>query len=376
MKKSLYFFCGLIALGAGSLRAQNELGEPDARWSPQQAQQWVAEHPWTAGCNYLPSTAVNQLEMWQADTFDPATIDRELGWAHGLGFNSVRVFLHDLAWSQDPTGFLARMDQFLAIADRHQVSVLFVIFDSCWNPFPHPGKQPAPTHGVHNSQWVQSPGKVILTDAAAHGGLEAYVKTVLQRFAGDRRIIGWDLFNEPNNSNGRSYRAVETPFKAEYAQILLTEVFAWARSVHPSQPLTAGVWDGDWTRPEKWSPINRFMLTHSDIVSFHCYSALPVMQQRVAALAALGRPLFCTEYMARPQESRFETILPFLKDHNVAAYNWGFIEGKSQTNFPWDSWAKPYPGQPPEWFHDVLHADGTPYRPAETDFLRRILAVR
>ena len=373
--KTAFLLCALLAVGVLSGQAQPPApGEPDARWSPAQAQQWVAQHAWSAGCNYLPSTAVNQLEMWQQDTFDPATIDRELGWAHGLGFNSVRVFLHDLAWSQDPAGFLQRMDQFLGIAEQHQISVLFVFFDSCWNPYPKAGRQPAPTPGVHNSQWVQSPGKVILTDAAAHGGLEGYVKTVLQRFANDRRIIGWDLFNEPNNANGRSYSAIETPYKAEYALILLTEVFAWARQVHPSQPLTAGVWEGDWSVPGKWSPINRFMLTHSDIVSFHCYNPLPVMQQRVADLSKLGRPLFCTEYMARPQNSRFETILPFLKAQGVAAYNWGFIEGKSQTNFPWDSWAKPYAGQPPEWFHDVLHTDGTPYRQSEAAFLGQILA--
>lgn len=342
------------------------------RWSEARAQAWMKDRPFLAGGNYLPSTAINQLEMWQPETFDPTTIDRELGWAREIGFNCMRVFLHNLPWRDDPKGFLQRVDTFLGIAAKHRVSVLVVFFDSCWDPFPRSGPQRAPRPHVHNSGWVQSPGQELLMNGRAHGELEAYVKDVLTRFKDDKRILGWDLFNEPNNPNVSAYGPVETPYKAEYGLILLKEAFQWAREINPSQPLTAGVWEGDWN-PGKLSPINVYMLEQSDLISFHSYEPLEKTRERIEVLEKLGRPILCTEFMARPAGSRFETHLPLMKQKNVAAIAWGFIAGKSQTNYPWDSWKKTYTAEPPEWFHDVLRADGSAYRPAEVEFLKRTL---
>ncbi len=346
--------------------------EPASRWTPEQARAWMAQVPYLAGGNYVPHNAINQLEMWQADTFDPTTIDRELGWAHDLGFNVMRVFLHNLPWRDDPQAFLDRVDSFLAIASKNHIKIMPVFFDSCWDPYPHSGPQRAPRPHVHNSGWVQSPGLEILINGRAHGELEAYVKAVLTRFKDDRRIIAWDLFNEPNNPNRPSYGKIETPEKAEYGFILLKEVFRWARAVNPSQPLTAAPWEGDWT-PGKLSAINAFMLEQSDVISFHSYDPVDKMRERIETLEKLGRPLICSEYMARPRESRFSTHLPLMKAHNVAAIAWGFIQGKSQTNYPWDSWDKTYTSEPPEWFHDVLRADGSPYRAEEVKFLKKTL---
>lgn len=335
----------------------------------------MARYPYLAGGNYLPSNAINQLEMWQPETFDPVTIERELQWAHDLGFNVMRIFLHNLPWREDPDGFLARFDQVLAIADRHGIAVMPVFFDSCWDPFPKSGPQRAPRPHVHNSGWVQSPGRDMLVNPATYGELEAYVTHVLRRFRDDRRIVAWDLFNEPNNPNTNSYGPSETPHKGEYGLVLLREAFRWARKVNPSQPLTAGPWEGSWA-PERLSPINAFMLGQSDVITFHCYDPADQLQVRIAELKKLGRPLLCTEYMARPRNSRFETHLPLMKKEGVAAIAWGFIAGKSQTNYPWDSWQRTYTAEPPEWFHDVLRADGTPYRPAEADFLRQLLRAK
>src|SRR5262249_1930049 len=156
---------------------------------------------WLVGANYVPSTAVNQLEMWQADTFDAATIDRELGWAESLGFTSVRVFLHDLAWKEDPNGFYDRVDKFLSIANKHPVGAMLSIFAGVGTPRPQAGKQPSPRPHLHNSGWVQSPGAEILGNPARHDELEAYVKGIVGRFANDPRIDMWDVFNEPDNDN-------------------------------------------------------------------------------------------------------------------------------------------------------------------------------
>ena len=103
--------------------------------------------PWSFGCNFIPSTAINQLEMWQADTFDPETIDRELGWAAGIGMNLVRVYLHDLLWLDDKNGFLERMERFLEIASSHGIKAMFVFFDDCWRDEFKSGKQ------KHSGRW-------------------------------------------------------------------------------------------------------------------------------------------------------------------------------------------------------------------------------
>ncbi len=334
------------------------------RWPVEKAKQWHDRQPWLVGCNYIPSTAINQLEMWQKETFDPATIDRELGWAEDLGFNSVRVFLHHMLWEQDRDGFLDRIDQFLAIADKHGIGVMLVPLDAVWDPLPKLGKQPEPRPHVHNSGWVQSPGAEILKDPAKHDQLKGYIQGVIRRFKDDRRVQVWDLFNEPDNPNRNSYGVegskTEMPekLKEEMATVLLRKLFAWAREVDPSQPLTAGVWRGDWSKHESMTEYNRVMVEESDVISYHCYDPKDEMKKRIDWLRRYDRPIMCTEYMARGNNSYFDPILGLLKDEKVAAYNWGFVDGKSQTIYPWDTWQKKYTGRPDLWFHDIFFGDG------------------
>ncbi len=350
------------------------LGFGDAqRWSEEKANQWYQSQPWLAGSNFIPATAINQLEMWQADTFDPQEIDRELGWAQSLGMNTMRVFLHDLLWQQDAAGFRKRIDTFLGIAARHKIRPVFVLFDSCWDPFPKLGPQHPPIPGVHNSGWVQSPGAAGLRDPAQYSRLQDYVKGVIGAFANDSRILAWDVWNEPDNTNAGAYGSTELKNKAELAVNLLPQVFAWARSANPSQPLTSGIWEGDWSSPEKMSPTGRIQLQQSDVISFHNYGWPEDFEKRIGWLEKYHRPIVCTEYMARPMGSTFDTILPIAKRHHVAAINWGLVAGKTQTYLPWDSWQKPYVlEKPPVWFHEVFHTDGTPYREREAQIIREM----
>lgn len=327
---------------------------------------------WLLGCNYAPSSAVNQLEMWEAETFDPITIDRELGWAANLGFNSVRVFLHDLLWKHDSQGLIARMETFLSIADSHGIGVMFVLFDSVWNPFPAPGKREYKI-GVHNSGWLQSPGLEILKDLSRHDELQSYVKGVIGHFANDRRVQVWDLFNEPCNTNATSYGAHEPSDKAQLALALLKKVFKWAREIEAIQPLTSGVWIGEWCEV-KVKELDRFMLESSDVITFHNYESPEEMERRIKKLARYNRPILCTEYMARGFNNTFESILPVFKKHNVSGYNWGLVAGKTQTNYAWDSWAVTYDGEPTLWFHDIFRQDGTPYREEEVRYLTQFKA--
>jgi hypothetical protein len=341
-------------------------------WSAKQANEWYASQPFLVGSNFIPSTAINQLEMWQADTFDLPTIDRELGWAQSLGMNTMRVFLHNLLWQQDSAGFLRRMDQFLQVADKHHIRIMFVLLDSVWDPNPKLGKQRDPRPHVHNSGWVQAPGAESLKDEARwNRDLKPYVVGVIGHFHDDKRILMWDLMNEPDNENN-SYKAQELPNKAEVALRLLREEWNWARSAGPSQPLTSGVWRGDWASDDKLSAMESFQLQNSDVITFHSYDPPDKMKSRIASLRRYGRPIVCTEYMARPRGSTFAAILPLLKAAEVGAYNWGFVNGKSQTIYPWDSWEKTYTGEPPVWFHDIFRKDGSPYDPKEVTLIKHL----
>jgi hypothetical protein len=346
------------------------------RWPAEKARAWQDEQPWLVGCNFIPSSAINQLEMWQADTFDPETIDRELGWAEDLGFNSVRVFLHHLLWEQDKEGFLARMHQFLDLAEKHKIGVMFVLFDSVWDPHPKLGKQREPQKGLHNSGWVQSPGAADLMNSDRHALLKEYTQGVIAHFAADRRVQVWDLWNEPDNQNNNSYGRdklkQEPEGKVEATLKLLPQVFAWAREAKPSQPLTSGVWIGNWPDPLKLSRTEDVQLSESDVISFHSYDQLDGVKKCVENLKRYERPILCTEFMARPRGSTFDPILKYLSDENVAAYCWGFVAGKSNTIYPWDSWKKPYDAEPAVWFHDIFRADGSVYIPEEAEYIREV----
>ena len=347
------------------------------QWSKDKANAWYAQHRWLIGSNYVPTDAINQLDMFQAETFDPAQIDKEFGWAEGLGMNTMRVFLHDQLWTQDAAGFKQRLDQFLGIAAKHKIKPLLVFFDSCWDANPKSGPQHAPVPGVHNSGWVQSPGKAGLADAANYPKLEAYVRDVIGAFKDDKRILGWDLWNEPDNAfGGAGPDSPEGREKIRLVTALLPRVFEWARAANPSQPLTSGVWiRDDWATAEKLTAVERVQLLQSDFITFHDYSWPEVFERRIKQLQTYGRPILCTEYVARGAGSTFDQSLPIAHKYDVGVINWGFVLGKTQTNLPWDSWQKPYvDSQPVVWHHDIFHPDGKPYRQAELDLIRATTA--
>lgn len=364
----------VILLGACGSTENKENTDASARtiWTSEKANEWYNGQPWYVGANFLPSTAINQLEMWQAETFDTATIDKELGYAESLGMNTMRVYLHDLVWQHDEQGFYKRINKFLEIADRHKIKIIFTLFDSCWDPFPVPGKQREPQPFVHNSGWVQSPGQKVLKDSAQYPMMEKYVKAIVGKFANDDRIIMWDVWNEPDNMTGPSYEKVETPDKVDLVLPLLKKTFEWARAANPVQPLTSGVWAGNWESDSTLKPLEKLQLEESDIISFHCYDDSVTLAKKIKELQRYNKPLICTEYMARPNGSTFQSSLPVAKENKVAMVNWGFVDGKSQTIYPWDSWTKKYTAEPPLWFHDIFRKDGTPYKQEETDFIKKM----
>jgi hypothetical protein len=348
------------------------------RWTVDRAGAWYDAQPWLVGCNFTPSTAVNQMEMWQEETFDPDTIDRELGWASGLGMNTMRVFLHDLAWEVDPEGFKRRIDRYLGIARRHGIATAFVLFDDCWYPDPKPGPQPGPRPGIHNPAWLQSPGIRAAVDRREWGRLEAYVRGIVGTFGGDDRVLLWDIYNELGNTFLPSlslpwHRRVPKLAAGIFRHLclpvrtlpLFRETLKWVRDVDPSQPITSGVWFIN-------GRLNRELADSSDVITFHNYKPAEDLERQIAALKEQGRPVLCTEYMARTAGSRFETCLPVFKRERVGCYNWGLVSGRTQTIY---SWADPGGGAEPDlWYHDILRRDGSPFSEEEAAFIRRMTA--
>ncbi len=394
-------------LGGSSARAATEM--TSQRWTSARARAWYANQPFLVGANFVPSTAANQLEMFQADSFDTATIDHELGYAAAIGMNVMRVFLHNLLYTQDPQGFLQRLDTYLSISASHGIATMFVLFDSCWNPFPSLGTQPAPVPGIHNSQWVQAPGANLLQDQALYPMLVDYVRGVVGKFANDPRVLLWDIWNEPDNTNGNSYGYLEPKNKVALVTAALPIMFAAARSVSPSQPLTSPLWAGDFSSPDLFNPTQMVQFNQSDVITFHNYGFPEQFRTVIQQLSQYGRPVLCSEYMARDAGSVIDTVLPIAHAHKVMAINWGLVSGKTQTIITWDSWQHPYAaasdypglnatnyqmvllpsGNPPPaggnttvqpyklegpvvWHHDIFQSDGTPYRTAETDLIYKL----
>ena len=266
----------------------------------------------------------------------------------------MRVYLHDMLWAADAEGFEKRIDAYFGIADKHGIKTLLVLLDSVWNPYPKLGPQEEPVPHVHNSRWVQSPHIDIQKDPSRYDELKPYITAILTRFKDDKRVLAWDLFNEPGNPVPQYEEGWTREDKENAHVILVGKLFEWAREVNPSQPLTTGIWV-DVGNPKRASmPLDKLMLENSDVITFHTYGPLPDAKRAVEFLVQSGRPVICTEYMSRGSGSLFEVILPYFKEKHVGAINWGLVNGRSQTIYPWDSWEKKYTAEPEPWFHDVL----------------------
>ncbi|MFT3786252.1 MAG: cellulase family glycosylhydrolase [Tepidisphaeraceae bacterium] len=354
--------------------ARPKLTGPASRWSAQQANDWYNNFPWIIGCNYAPATAINQLEMWQKRDFDLPTIKREIKLAQSLGFTSVRVFLHNLVYQEDRNGFFKRVDQFLSVLQGAGIGAMLVLFDSVWHPFPRLGVQREPEPGVHNSGWVQAPGLDYLNHPHRFDELHDYVVDTVRQFGQDRRVQVWDLWNEPDNANAASRGPRDLGAgKAGVIMPLLQKTHDWAREARPMQPLTTGIWLGDWSSDQTMKDHERLQIELSDVVSFHNYGPPDDMTHRIDQLSRFGRPMLCTEYMARGIGSTFEAILPVLRKRNVGAYNWGFVQGRTQTHLPWDSWQSPYVEREPDvWFHEIFRSNHKPYRKEEVKLIQKM----
>jgi len=329
------------------------------RWPAAKAREWHAATGPLAGCIYLPRRAVNSTAMWQEESFDPETIDEELGWAAAAGYNALRVFLQYVVWEQDPDGFSRRLDRFLDLAARHEMRVMPVLFDdrSMAGTDPRLGRQADPPSGVPDGGWVPSPGHRRVNDRLALPDLARYVKSLLARFGDDPRILAWDLYNQPGCS-GQQRRSFA----------LATAAFHWARETGPSQPLTAtasGAADG--LGPELETHLAGFC----DVLSFASHAPPAAVEARIADLRRHGRPILCADWLDRPAGNRFETLLPLFAREGIGAFHSGLVAGRRQLFLAPDS----HFGDlvPRAWPRASLHPNGKPYDPAEMQVLREFI---
>ena len=336
------------------------------RWSEEKAWAWYDAQPWPVGCVFMPSYGGTPVEIWGKDYFQPEVVDKELGLAEGLGFNAIRLFLCDIVWQDDPKGFMDRLEETVRLADKHGLRILMTFFTyggTIKNPYL--GPQPQPVPGVHNSVWMSSPGRDVVNDPSRWGPIERYLKAVMKRYRNDPRILAWCLYNEPENTKGFD----TLPF--------LEAVYRWAREVNPSQPLTSPmIAMPTWGTYNK--PISDFICANSDIISFHNYNALPSCSKFVDYALQYGRPVLCSEWMARTRGSDYFSILPLFKEKKIGSFSYGLVNGKQQCQYPWnpigeDGQPVPFTEEPEVWFHDLFRPDLTPYSEDEVRFIREQL---
>lgn len=352
------------------------------RWTAAEANAWWRSKPWVCGFNYLPSSAVNFLEMWRRESFDLPTIERELGWAAAAGFNSLRVNAHFLVWKHDRDGLLDRIDQLMGVASRNGMSTVLCPFDDCGFGGQEPvyGPQPDPIPGVHNSRAVASPGRATVMNPAARPELEAYVRDLVGAFRTDDRVLFWDVYNEPGNRmifgpDGYSHGSADLVL---HARNLMEDAFGWVRATNPDHPVTVGAWctprPGETADPYQ-TEIDKRALALSDIVTFHAYWNAARVGTFIDYLVPLGRPMLCTEWMARAVDSRIVDQLPLFHDRSVGCFQWGLVRGRTQTHLPWPQDLVTLHGDhvdPDVWFHDLFHEDGRPYDPVEIEVIRAL----
>lgn len=347
------------------------------RWSEEKAWEWYRERPWIVGCNYVPSCCINSIEIWQEYEFDDVleSVKKELTIASQIGINSIRMIIPFFVWQHQGEGLKTRIDRFLSVCDVYGISLMPVFFDDCCVPKsqykePHLGKQPKPAIGHHGGV-VNTPfgdskevGWHIGDDERNWPYLQQFVQDIVSTFCQDSRIILWDIWNEPGNSN-----------RGNKSLPLMERAFEWAREIDPLQPLSAGPWsfpDGYLKLEGDISPIEKRALILSDVTTFHFYGDYDKIKEVIHQLRETERPLLITEWLNRPFGNCVETHLPLFKKEGIGCYHWGLVNGKTQTNEPWDILRTIPNLDLSMWQHDLFCLDGTPYSDKEIEIFKKL----
>ena len=353
------------------------------KWSKEKAWEWYNSRPFIRGCNYMSADCANRIDQWQALGFEERfeTTEKELKLMQELGFNSVRLILEYVVWEKEHDSFLERFERYISLCAKYGISCMIVLANDCMPPKTELWKMP--DVGVQNYDWGYHGGR----RHSQHGGhncpaphyyfddekyRDSYfemVKEIVTLYKDDPRILMWDLFNEPGNSN-----------REEITMPYLVRMFETVREINPSQPLTVGAWWFD-SNDFHTSKLNEYALENSDIITYHCYNTYVEHVKLIKYLKGFGRPLVNTEWLARCTGNSVFENFPLFYLENIGCYNWGFVAGKYQTYEPYEAhwnWYYNDPNAPidfTKWFHDLYRPSHKPYDPRETELIRKFCTL-
>ena len=349
------------------------------RWREKQAWEWYNSRPWIRGCNYMSASCANRIDQWQGLHFDEylEETEKELSLMRDLGFNSVRLILEYVVWEKEHDEFLKRFERYIALLDKYGISCTIVLANDCMPPktelwkMPDVGEQHydwgyhgGRKHSQHGRHNCPAPHYYFDDEALCEKYFEM-VKEIVTIYKDDPRILMWDLFNEPGNSNREG---ITMPY--------LVRMFETVRKINPSQPLTVAAW---WFDPKDFhtSELNQYALENSDIITYHNYSTYEEHIRVIKHLKSYNRPIINTEWLARCTGNTVFDNFPLFYLENIGCYNWGFVAGKYQTYEPYEGhwqWYNDDKNAPidfTKWFHDLYRPSHKPYDPKETELIRK-----
>ena len=325
----------------------------ESRWPEERIWRWWNDLGPIKGVNYIPRNAVNSIDFWLAETFDPDLIAEELQWARQAGYNALRVQLQYVVWANDEDGFMDRLDTFLGLAQDQGLRVVPVLFDDLDRAGEPPvfGPQPPPAPNRHNSRWKPSPGAASVVDRSQWPSLESYIDAVVGAHRRDDRILFWDLYN------ATGYNEL-----GEQSLPLMEQTFDWVRAHQTRQPLAIASWDrlDSAMTARKWE--------RSDLITFQQFDDPAQVEAQLALLQHYGRPIVCVDWLKRQQNNTFETILPLFAQQRVGWFSRGLVQGKTQFYVQDEAFRSAT--EPDVWQQDVLQPDGAPYRPEEIELIQ------
>lgn len=353
------------------------------RWSKERAWEWYNAHPWIRGCNYMCADCVNRVDQWQSLHFEEylKTTEEELKVMKELGFNSVRLILEYVVWKEEHDSFLERFDRYIELCHKYGISCMIVLANDCMPPktelwkMPYIGEQHydwgyhgGRKHSQHGGHSCPAP-HYYLDDEESRKDYFKMVEEIVTMYKDDERILMWDLFNEPGNSNRRDITMPN-----------LKAMFEVVRKINPSQPLTVAAW---WCGEDRRfnNELDQFALENSDIISYHNYGRYEEHIQVIKYLKSLGRPIVNSEWLARCTDNTVFDNFPLFYLENIGSYNWGFVAGKYQTYEPYEAhwnWYRDDKNAPidfTKWFHDLYRPSLRPYDPRETELISRFCAL-
>ena len=376
----------MLAAGAVALSALNALAARQGPWTKERAWEWYNAQPWIRGCNYMPASAANRVDQWQALGAEErfAEVERELALAEKVGFNTLRLIVEHQGfgvWLADPDGFRARFERYLQILAKHKLRAIVVLGNDCSRPkelweLPKPGVQKYDV-GYHGGRRVTQHGSLpnavgytTVDDPALRPKFYAMCEELMTRHRDDDRILFWNLWNEPGNNNRNDLTMRD-----------LRELFARAWKIDPKQPLAADVWTMRSDRPDTAHPVERLAGDLSDIISYHRYANAREQKATIDLIRARwGRPMVNTEWLARLLGDTVEDCYPLFAQEKVGAVCWGLVAGKYQTYEPyepmWKSQFEFFRRDLPvtKWYHDLFRPSHHPYDPYEVAIIRHVNA--